>query len=107
MNPSLKLYFLCTLFLLVGFTTAGALVFAETTEQAAQQLTENEEEVTTKDATTGDVPHPTNREIPKIPKYDGCTAVGDVCTCSNTGWVGRCVEGTHYGRGLSLYCQCD
>ncbi len=95
MNPSSKLFFLCTLFLLVGFMTAGTLAFAaETTEQAAQQqLTEIEEEVTTK--------------TPKIPSYDGCTAVGQVCTCSNTGWVGRCGEGNHYGGGLSLYCQCD
>ena len=41
---------------------------------------------------------------PRTTNHDGCRSAGQACTCSNTGWSGRC------GTGMAksgLYCRCD
>jgi eukaryotic-like serine/threonine-protein kinase len=36
--------------------------------------------------------------------HDGCRSSGQSCTCSNTGWSGRCGTGPHKS---GLYCRCN
>ncbi|MEZ4376269.1 MAG: hypothetical protein R3B07_36025 [Polyangiaceae bacterium] len=38
------------------------------------------------------------------PNHDGCRSSGQACTCSNTGWSGKCATG---GAKSGLYCHCD
>lgn len=41
---------------------------------------------------------------PPNPNHDGCRSSGQACTCSNTGWSGKCATG---GAKSGLYCHCD
>jgi hypothetical protein len=53
------------------------------------------------------LPPQINQSVPINPSVpiDGCTKQNQACTCSNTGWPGRCNFGPH--RPGQLYCRCD